>query len=181
MKGRTTGLEVAKQRDRDFEADLESRATPILSGEWLFPFAQRELSGKMGRPTFQKHVVKRGTEHSLVERGSLMARKERRAPATTEQMLTCLRTSCACCGHPIPVAYRTRRTITTGPRELSAHPACPPMPQSSVRVVSSALSARGGGEMGLATRRIWSGRGCAGRHAALYFSPQHSGNPSGTS
>jgi hypothetical protein len=42
-----------------------------------------------------------------------MARKERRAPATTEQVLTCLRISCGCCGHPIPVAYRTRRTITT--------------------------------------------------------------------
>ncbi len=42
-----------------------------------------------------------------------MARKERRAPATTEQVLTCLRTCCSCCGHPISVAYRTQRTITT--------------------------------------------------------------------
>jgi hypothetical protein len=42
-----------------------------------------------------------------------MARKERRAPATTEQVLTCLRTSCGGCGHPISVAYRTRRTVTT--------------------------------------------------------------------
>jgi Transposase, Mutator family len=42
-----------------------------------------------------------------------MARKVRRAPATTEQVLTCLRTCCGLCGHPIPVAYRTRRTITT--------------------------------------------------------------------
>lgn len=42
-----------------------------------------------------------------------MARKERRAPATTEQVLTCLRTHCHCCGQPITVAYRTQRTITT--------------------------------------------------------------------
>jgi hypothetical protein len=42
-----------------------------------------------------------------------MARKERRAPATTEQELTCLRTRCGFCGYPIAVAYRTRRTITT--------------------------------------------------------------------
>ena len=42
-----------------------------------------------------------------------MARKERRAPATAEQMLTCLRTRCGCCGQPIAVAYRTQRTITT--------------------------------------------------------------------
>jgi len=43
----------------------------------------------------------------------LMARKERRAPATTEQELTCQRTRCGFCGYPIAVAYRTRRTITT--------------------------------------------------------------------
>ena len=42
-----------------------------------------------------------------------MARKERSAPATTEQELTCLRTRCGFCGYPIAVAYRTRRTITT--------------------------------------------------------------------
>jgi len=30
-----------------------------------------------------------------------------------EQELTCLRTSCSCCGYPIAVAYRTQRTITT--------------------------------------------------------------------
>jgi hypothetical protein len=42
-----------------------------------------------------------------------MARKECRAPATTEQVLTCLRTYCGGCGRPITVAYRTRRTITT--------------------------------------------------------------------
>lgn len=41
-----------------------------------------------------------------------MARKRCRAAATTEQVLTCLRTHC-CCGQPISVAYRTRRTITT--------------------------------------------------------------------
>ena len=52
-------------------------------------------------------------ESALVERDGLMARKERRAPATTEQELTCLRTCCGFCGHPIAVAYRTRRTITT--------------------------------------------------------------------
>jgi hypothetical protein len=41
-----------------------------------------------------------------------MARKKCRAAATTEQVLTCLRTHC-CCGQPLSVAYRTRRTITT--------------------------------------------------------------------
>ena len=42
-----------------------------------------------------------------------MARKGCRAAATTEQTLTCLRTHCGFCGHPIAAAYRTRRTITT--------------------------------------------------------------------
>ncbi len=42
-----------------------------------------------------------------------MARKGCRAPATTEQVLTCLRTHCSFCGQPIAVAYRTQRTITT--------------------------------------------------------------------
>lgn len=42
-----------------------------------------------------------------------MARKACRAPATTEQVLTCLRTHCGGCGQPIAVAYRTQRTITT--------------------------------------------------------------------
>ncbi|GHO41903.1 hypothetical protein KSX_00660 [Ktedonospora formicarum] len=42
-----------------------------------------------------------------------MARKACRAPATTEQVLTCLRTQCGFCGHPVAVAYRTQRTITT--------------------------------------------------------------------
>ena len=42
-----------------------------------------------------------------------MARKDCRAPATTEQVLTCLRTHCGFCGLPITVAYRTQRTITT--------------------------------------------------------------------
>ncbi len=42
-----------------------------------------------------------------------MARKSCRTPASTEQMLTCLRTHCKYCGHPIAVAYRTQRTITT--------------------------------------------------------------------
>jgi hypothetical protein len=41
-----------------------------------------------------------------------MARKGCRAGATTEQVLTCLRTHCSFCGQPIAVAYRTRRTIT---------------------------------------------------------------------
>jgi hypothetical protein len=49
----------------------------------------------------------------LEERDRLMARKEHRAPATAEQVLTCLRTRCGFCGQPISVAYRTRRTITT--------------------------------------------------------------------
>lgn len=42
-----------------------------------------------------------------------MARKSCRTPASTEQTLTCLRTHCGSCGHPIAVAYRTQRTITT--------------------------------------------------------------------
>jgi len=42
-----------------------------------------------------------------------MARKSCRAPAATERTLTCLRTHCGSCGHPITVAYRTQRTITT--------------------------------------------------------------------
>jgi hypothetical protein len=42
-----------------------------------------------------------------------MARKGCRAVATTEQVLTCLRTHWSCCGRPMAVAYRTRRTITT--------------------------------------------------------------------
>ncbi|HZR40609.1 MAG TPA: hypothetical protein VFB12_10865 [Ktedonobacteraceae bacterium] len=42
-----------------------------------------------------------------------MARKERRAPATTDQTLTCLRTHCAECGQPMWIAYHTQRTITT--------------------------------------------------------------------
>jgi len=42
-----------------------------------------------------------------------MARKSCRAQASTEHMLTCVRTHCGCCDHPIPVAYRTQRTITT--------------------------------------------------------------------
>ena len=42
-----------------------------------------------------------------------MARKACRAPATTEQVLTCLRTHCGGCGQPIAVAYRTQRTIST--------------------------------------------------------------------
>jgi hypothetical protein len=53
-----------------------------------------------------------GVSH-LVERVRLMARKECRAPAATEQVLTCLRTHCSGCGQPISVAYRTQRTITT--------------------------------------------------------------------
>lgn len=52
-------------------------------------------------------------EHTLSERDGLMARKNGRVPAATEQVLTCLRTHCDCCGHSISVAYRTRRTITT--------------------------------------------------------------------
>jgi hypothetical protein len=42
-----------------------------------------------------------------------MARKSCRAPAATEQTLTCLRTYCPCCDRPMAVAYRTQRTITT--------------------------------------------------------------------
>ncbi|WP_220196440.1 hypothetical protein [Ktedonospora formicarum] len=42
-----------------------------------------------------------------------MARKDCRAPATTEQVLTRLRTHCSYCGRSISVAYRTQRTITT--------------------------------------------------------------------
>ena len=42
-----------------------------------------------------------------------MARKDCRASATMEQMLTCQRTHCGCCGRPIAVTYRTQRTITT--------------------------------------------------------------------
>src|SRR5215472_14025183 len=42
-----------------------------------------------------------------------MARKSCRASASTEHTLTCLRTHCGCCGHPMAVAYRTQRTITT--------------------------------------------------------------------
>lgn len=42
-----------------------------------------------------------------------MARKNCRAPASAEQTLTCLRTHCGCCSHPMAVAYRTQRTITT--------------------------------------------------------------------
>src|SRR5260221_4231808 len=47
------------------------------------------------------------------ERERCMARKGCRAGATTEQVLTCLRTHWSCCGRPMAVAYRTRRTITT--------------------------------------------------------------------
>jgi len=53
-----------------------------------------------------------GVSH-FVERGRLIARKACRAPAAIEQVLTCLRTYCGCCGLPISVAYRTQRTITT--------------------------------------------------------------------
>jgi hypothetical protein len=42
-----------------------------------------------------------------------MARKEHRAPAPLSQELTCVCTHCGSCGHPISVAYRTQRTITT--------------------------------------------------------------------
>lgn len=42
-----------------------------------------------------------------------MARKGCRAVATMEQVLTCLQTHCGSCGHPMTVAYRTQRTITT--------------------------------------------------------------------
>ncbi len=42
-----------------------------------------------------------------------MARKSCRALASTEHTLTCLRTHCGCCDHPMAVAYRTQRTITT--------------------------------------------------------------------
>jgi len=42
-----------------------------------------------------------------------MARKTCRDVATTEQMLTSLRTQCVGCGQPMWVAYHTQRTITT--------------------------------------------------------------------
>jgi len=42
-----------------------------------------------------------------------MARNNCRTPATTEQVLTCLRAYCGSCGCPMAVAYRTQRTITT--------------------------------------------------------------------
>ncbi len=42
-----------------------------------------------------------------------MARKSCRAPAATEQTLTCLQTHCGSCGYPIKVTYRTQRIITT--------------------------------------------------------------------
>jgi hypothetical protein len=46
--------------------------------------------------------------------------------------------------------------------ELSAHPACLPVSQSSVRVVSSALSARRGRNMGLTPWGVRSGCDCPG-------------------
>lgn len=42
-----------------------------------------------------------------------MARKSCRVQNSTEHTLTCVQTHCGFCGHPIAVAYRTRRTITT--------------------------------------------------------------------
>jgi Transposase, Mutator family len=54
-----------------------------------------------------------GQPQLLLESERSMARKTGRPAATTEQVLTCLRTYCDRCGHSISVAYRTRRTITT--------------------------------------------------------------------
>ncbi len=51
-----------------------------------------------------------------------MARKERRVPATTEQVLICRQTHCGSCRHPIPVAYRTQRTIITLQRSCRLTP-----------------------------------------------------------
>ncbi len=42
-----------------------------------------------------------------------MSRNACRVAATTEQLLTSLRTQCAGCGQPMWVAYHTQRTITT--------------------------------------------------------------------
>ena len=49
----------------------------------------------------------------LLESDCFMARKECRPKASTERMLTSLRTQCAGCGQPMWVAYHTQRTITT--------------------------------------------------------------------
>jgi hypothetical protein len=54
-----------------------------------------------------------GKERDYRLENANMARKSCRAQASTEHMLTCVRTHCGCCDHPIPVAYRTQRTITT--------------------------------------------------------------------
>src|SRR5258707_15103879 len=41
-----------------------------------------------------------------------------------------------------------------------------------LRMVSSTLSARGGGTVGFTAWRVWPGRHCPGWHAALYLSPE---------
>src|SRR6266700_1161921 len=51
--------------------------------------------------------------------------------------------------------------------KLSAYPARAPVSQSSMRVVSSRLSARRGGKMGVTPRRVRAGCDCAGGVAAL--------------
>jgi hypothetical protein len=58
--------------------------------------------------------IRSGGEKELGEQeNTKMARKSCRALASTEHTLTCLRTHCGCCDHPMAVAYRTQRTITT--------------------------------------------------------------------
>src|SRR5260370_1587457 len=55
----------------------------------------------------------RNVVSSLLERDNSMARKGCRPVATTEQMLTSLRTQCSGCGQSMWVAYHTQRTVTT--------------------------------------------------------------------
>jgi len=99
-----------------------------------------------------------------------MARKSCRAQVSTEHMLTCVRTHCGISDHPIPVAYRTQRTIPTLQGNCRLILRVRRCRNAACAWYHRSFRPRCGGEMGLTPRRVRSGCDCSGWHPALYRS-----------